>query len=53
MFLISRKFERIDPLMKKYILDSINESIRKKIEYLNNNKYRDILSYYLIKIETK
>ena len=45
MFFISSKYQRIDPLMKEYILQSTNESIKKKLEYLNKNKYRDILTF--------
>ena len=45
MFFISSKYGRVNPLMKEYILQSTNESIKKKIEYLNKNKYRDLLIF--------
>ena len=39
MFFISNKYGRIDPLMKEYILQTTNESIKQKLEHLNKNKY--------------
>jgi hypothetical protein len=45
MFLIPSKYGRIDPLMREYILQSTNESMKKKMEYLNKNKYSDFLTF--------
>ena len=45
MFFISNKYGRIDPLMREYILQSTNESMKKKLEYLNKNKYNDFLTF--------
>ena len=45
MFFISNKYGRIDPLMKEYILQTTNESIKKKLEHLNKNKYGKLLNF--------
>jgi hypothetical protein len=45
MFCISSKYGRINPLMKEYILQSTNESMKRKVEYLNKNKYSEILTF--------
>ena len=45
MFFISNKYGRIDPLMKEYILQTTNESIKQKLEHLNKNKYDKLLNF--------
>jgi hypothetical protein len=45
MFFISSKYGRVDPLMREYILQSTNESMKKKMEYFNKNKYGNLLNF--------
>jgi hypothetical protein len=55
MFLMSNyRFNwKINPSMQKYITDSTNESMRKKIEYFNNLKFANLLKKNTYKDENQ